>query len=316
MPSLTEPEAVDLVLHALVRAFQDRRQATAGASRTHLTKTVFRLADEFELPITRCWFKFGQYVTSPLVTPEHLAQVRDFGVGALASRIATDLQGEAARLQTRARELVPFFFEPLQDFLPDYYRREAPEPYQGIYASNFEMVSFLTQLPREDDNRGLQTHYADIAGPLVTKFHRAAASLVKDEEARTLVVEYTSFLEELVIRYDRADPSLDVSAWRRLVARAVQAYQDSIWNLPAAQIASETVVGPESEEVRSKMLHAASLGSQYRRDVFEPLRDEAEVRGFLPTEDDLRGLVADAKNRTATRAEAIEEFAHLARQGD
>jgi len=316
LPALTEAEAADLALFALVRAFEDRGRVTSGISQTHLTKAVFRLADAFDLPITRYWFKFGQYVAVPSVTTTRLAEVRGSGVGPLADRIRTDLRTEFQGLLAEARSLVPFFNEPLNEFLPDYYRREAPEPFRDLYATNFEMITFFSRLPDEEDSRGLHTHYGEIAGPLVTRFHRAAAPQVKDEEVRDLVVEYTSFLEELAVRYDREDPSLELDAWRRFFRKVVDAYQDSIWNLPAAQIARATAVGPRAEEVRASMDRTATLAPRYRREVFEPLHAEAETRGYLPSEEDLRPLLADAQSRTATRAEAIEELAHLARQGD
>ena len=317
-PALSEEEASDFALHSLVQAFRRIGAEAAGIDRTHLVKAVFKLADEFELPITRCWFKFGQFVLSDRVTSEGFARVRDSGIGALSQRLSSDLRDLFVRMRTFSETLVPFFSEPLNDFLPEYYEREAPDLYRGIYTTNFALVSFCRRLADVDFEPGQRTHFSQNAGPHVTKFHRAAAPIIADADARTLVLEYTSFLEELVIRFDvrMADSEFDLRGWKQFFVRATDGYVDHIWTLPAAQIAADTVVGPRGEEEKEAMLHTASLADRYRREHFHPIKQEAEEKGYLPAPEDLGDLVAGARERAATRAPAIEELSHLIRKGD
>ena len=310
----TEEEAIDLALFTLARALRDSRGISPTVDRTHLVKAVFRLSEEIGLPITRCWFKFGQFVLSESATPERFAQVRDAGIGSLSNRVSANLMG---LLQTRAAGLVSFFSQPLAQYLPDNYRTEAPERFREIYITNFECVSFCKRLVQGPDLRGRRTHYADNARPYVTKFHRAVAPFIADSEARSIVMDYTTLLEELVIRYDTlmAAQDFDLRAWNDFFSHATQAYLEKVWTLPAAQIGAETMVGPRAEEEREKMLHTASLGDRYRREFFEPLRNEAEEKGYLPTEADIEGVMSGARQRTS-RADAIEELSYLARKGD
>ena len=317
MPALTEEEASDLALFALDQAFRRLRRDSAGIYRTHLVKAVFVLADEFELPITRCWFKFGRFVLGGLVTPERFHQVRVSGPGRVSARIGTDLRVLSSRLTARSEALVPFFSEAMDDWLPDHYRNDAPASYREVYVSNFDLVSFCGRLGRED-LRGGRTHYAEIASPKVTAHHRSVAPFVRDTEARSLLLEYTSFLEELIIRYDglMASADFDLHAWRTFYERALGGYVDRVWTLCAAQIAAETIVGPGAAAGRESMLHTASLAGRYREETFEPIRREAEDLGFLPTEADLAALVTTARGATATRAEPIAELSYLMRRGD
>ena len=315
-PILTEEEAADLALFSLAQAFHRRNASLAGVDKTRLVKAVFKLADEFELPITRCWFKFGQFVPGDRVTENGFVRVRDAGIGPLSRRVSADLRGLFGDMQAFSETLVPFFSQPLDEFLPDYYEREAPAPYRGIYATNFAWVSFCRRMAGVALSPGQRTHYAESAGPTVTRFHRAAAPVIRDEEARSLVLEYTSFLEALVIRFDAlmADPALDLRFWTRFFARATGAYVDIVWTLPAAQIAADTMVGPRREEERRGMLHTTSLGERYRREHFEPILQEAGEKGYLPSAQDMGDLVARAREGAATRAPAIEELSYLIRE--
>jgi len=310
----TEDEAIDIGLFMLAEALQERRQMSPTVDRTHLVKALFRFAEDTGLPITRCWFKFGQFVPSERASPQRFAEVRDRGIGALSQKSSSNLLG---LMRTYASGLAPFFSQPLEDYLPDYYRLQAPEKYRGIYSTNFEMTSFCRRVIEAPDHRGTRTHYAESAGPHITKFHRAAAPFIVDSDARSLVIECTTLLEELVIRFDglNADPHFDVQNWIEFFSRALDGYTGKIWTLPAAQIGAETMVGPRAEEERHNMLHTASLGDRYRREFFEPIRDEAEEKGYLPTEADIEGVMSGARQRTS-RADAIEELSYLTRKGD
>ncbi len=310
----TEYEAVDLALFALAQALRESRGVSPTVDRTHLVKAVFRLAEDFDLPITRCWFKFGQFVLSESATPERFAQVRDSGIGPLSERVSENLMG---MLQSNAGSLVSFFSQSLDEYLPDNYRTQAPQRYRELYTANFECVSFWGRLVQGPDLRGNHTHYADNARPYVTRFHRAVAPFIAESEARSIVIDYTTFLEELVIRYDAlmAAQDFDLRAWNSFFSRSTEGYLEKIWTLPAAQIASETMAGPRAREERDRMLHTASLGDRYRREFFEPLRDEAEEKGYLPAEADLEGLLSAARQKTS-RADAIEELSCLTRKGD
>ena len=312
--TLTEDEAIDLALFTLAEALRQRRQISPTVSKTHLMKTVFRIAEDTRLPITRCWFKFGQFVPNERVSPEHFAEVRDRGIGSLSGKVSSNLMGV---LRTNAGSYVFFFSQPLDDYLPDYYRLQAPDKYRDIYTSNFGLVSFCKHLTEAPDHRGIRTHYADGVVSLVTKFHRAVAPFIVDSEARSLVVEFTTFLEELVIRFDalNVSQSFNVREWADFFSRAFKHYVEKIWTLPAAQIGAETMVGPREGEERGKMLHTVSLGERHRKETFEPLRNEAEEKGYLPTEADLDGLVSVARQRTS-RADAIEELLYLTRKGE
>ncbi len=317
MPALMEEEASDLVLFALDQAFRRLRQDPVGIDRTHLVKAVYLLADEFDLPITRCWFKFGRFVPGNWVTPDRFHHVRMSGPGALSARIGTDLRGLSSRLAVRAETLVPFFSQAMDDYLPDHYREDAPVPYRDVYVSIFQWVSFCRRLGGED-LRGQRTHYGEIAAPMVTAQHRAIASFVRDGEARALLLEHSTLLEDLVIRYDglNATHDFDLRRWKEYFARALGGYVDRTWTLCGAQIAAETMTGPRGAEEREGMLRTASLAGRYRGDTYEPLRKEAEELGYLPTQADLEALVSRARGATATRAEALEELSYLIRQGD
>lgn len=311
---LTEDEAVDLALFTLAEALREQRPVSPNVDVTHLVKALFKCAEDANLPITRCWFKFGQFVPIPQASPEHFAEVRERGIGSISSKVSPDLR---RLLRASAARQVSFFLGPLNEFLPDYYRLQAPPKYSGIYTTNFELYSFCNRLVEAPDHRGTRTHYSESARTHVTKFHRAVAPYMVDPEARSLVVEFTTLIEELIIRYDglNADTRFALRDWTEFFSKASDEYVDKIWTLPAAQIAAETMTGPRAEEERDGMLHTASMGDRYRREFFDPLRDEAEERGYLPTEADLEGLVSAARQKTS-RADAIEELSYLTRKGD
>ncbi len=316
-PDLTEDDATDLALLAIAQAFRRRNRESTGIDRTHLVKAVYRLADEFDLPITRCWFKFGQFVLTPRASPEGLARVHSLGVQAVTGRFDPDSRELLHRMAAFSERLVPFFSEPLDEFLPEYYETEAPGKYRDLYSSNFALVSFCRRVGKVLGMEGQRTHYSQSARAYVTRFHRAVG-VVKSSDARQLLLDYTSFLEELVIRFDTLAslPSFDSENWMRFSSKAVDIHVDQLWTLAAAQVAADTMTGPRVKEERDRMLHTASLAERYRTDFAEPIMAEAAQQGFLPTTEDLQVLVEQARSRTGSRAAAIEELTRLMHKGE
>ena len=306
------------MLLSLGQAFQRRGSDIRGVDRTHLVKVVFQLAHKFELPISRCWFKFGQFVTSERASPDRLSQLAPGRLGSvspvLQKLLASELRDLQRDLGRTAERFVSFFREPLDEFLPGYYANEAPPKYAPLYVANFELVSLCRRLQDIDDYRGRRLFNSQNLRPKLVQFHKAVAKVVHNPTALDTVIGYCLFLEELVLRMDfqmaRAD--FDLQAWKSLFRTVVDRYVGEVWSLPAAVVASETVVGPDADSWRKQMAAVLAGAGRIREEILEPLREQAESLGFLPSPEETGEALAEARRKTGTRAEAIDQLIFMA----
>ncbi len=314
---LSEEDAIDLALLALGQSFQRRGSEIRGVDRTHLVKAIHHLAGQFDLPITRCWFKFGQFVVSPRASPGRLLELAPGSFGGPSTNLQRLLASELRPLQQEmiraAEDLVGFFKEPLNDYLPSYYAEEAPTKFAPLYVSNFELVLFCRRLEEVEDYRGRRVHYSENLRPKLIQFHKSVAKVVTELEALETVVRFWLFVEELVLRMDfemaRAD--FDLVSWKAFFRRVVSGYVDQIWNLPAAVIARETVVGPAANEWRQQMARVLSNGTRIGEDILGPLRREAETLGLLPLPEETEESLSQGRQRVGTRATTIDDLLSL-----
>ncbi len=305
------------MLLALGQSFQRRGAEIRGVDRTHLVKAIHRLADQFDLPITRCWFKFGQFVVSGRASTERLLQLAPGSPGGPSSDLQRLIGSELRPLQQgmirAAEDLVDFFREPLNDYLPGYYAGEAPTRFAPLYVSNFELVAFCRRLEEVEDHRGMRVHYSENLHPKLIQFHKAVAKVVTELEALETVVRFWLLVEELVLRMDfqMARTDFDLVSWKAFFKRVANAYVDQVWNLPAAVIARETVVGPAANEWRQQMDRVLSNGRRLGNDILEPLREEAEILGFLPSPEETGESLAQGRQKIGTRADTIDDLLSL-----
>ena len=315
---LSEEHAIDLVLLSLGQAFQRRGSDVRGVDRTHLVKAVFQLADEFDLPIARCWFKFGQFVISERANPDRLFQLAPGRLGdvsrVLQERLVSDLRILQQELSRAAEGFVSFFREPLDEFLPSYYATAAPQEFVALYVANFELVSLCRRLQDIDDYRGRRLFNSENLRPKLVQYHKAVARVVSNPAELGTVIGYWLLLEELVLRMDfqmaRAD--FDLQAWKSFFGTVVDRYVREVWSLPAAVIASQTVIGPGAEDWRRQMASVLAGAERIRQEVLEPLREQADSLGFLPSPEETGQGLAEARRRIGTRAEAIDQFISMA----
>jgi len=209
-----------------------------------------------------------------------------------------------------AEGFVGFFREPLNDYLPGYYAGEAPSKFAPLYVSNLELVVFCRRLEEVDDYRGRRVHYSENLRPKLLPFHKAVAKVVTELEALETVVRFWLFVEELVLRMDflMARTDFDLVSWKAFFRRVVSEYVDQVWNLPAAVIARETVVGPAAIEWRQQMARVLSNGRRIGEDLLEPLRQEAEILGFLPLPEETGEGLSQGRQRIGTRADTIDDL--------
>ncbi len=311
---LSEADAIDLVLLAIGQAFQRCGAEMRGVDRTHLLKAVHRLADGFDLPITRCWFKFGQFVISDRASTDRLlllAPGRASEVSPVLQRLlASELRPLQQHVIQAAEGLIGFFREPLNEILPSYYAEEAPPEFSPLYVANFELTTFCRRLEDIEDYRGRRVHYSENLRPKLIQFHKAVAKVLTDAEALGTVIKYWLFVEEHVLRMDFQMAKMDfkLASWKALFKRVVDEYLARVWNLPSSVIARETVVGPGAEDWKRQMAKVLSSARNIEGETMEPLREEADSLGFLPSPSETRESLAEARQRAGTRADAIDQL--------
>jgi len=301
-PPLTEERLVDLVLLGLGTELE-RRDSLGFLSKTRLMKMAYSVIEDLSLPVTRGWYQFGWYVYSGELSEER--------VFALIGRRATDdasvdevqrlawTSTQYREIQSVAAKIVEGFrFRSTNEMVRELYATEAPESYRDLYLANWDYLEVVRGLQSAE-----QTHLAgalwDSVSSRTSSMH-GAISQFPDRAIRSLVLDYTSFLELLVIKLDAAglEPSV---ALREFVSATAGIYPGGVWRYPASWIFRETVRGPREDEARAQMQAHLGTVSLYARSVDARLREAGNL-GFLPTADELDAVVQRARTRLGDRA--------------
>jgi hypothetical protein len=255
----TEDELVDLILFGLSQVIQENKLRPVD-SETRIAKIAYDVSKNLDLPITRSWYKYGSYVwAGPTKKVNRLNQMLgliqpEFPDPQILIRKANTIWKV---LHQRIKEEI-FKHRLIQernlsDFLMDLYRKEAPKEYRNIYINHRKMTSHFERLSTVDNTQLFIYPALRTASDDVTSFHRTMIDFPAPKELRELVIDFSTFLEDLIVQHDALlDDRNGLIRWQQFFSRAYDCYSQKIWAYPASIIALQTVNGPSEKSVKNK----------------------------------------------------------------
>ena len=304
-PADDEDQALHVVMAEIGRLLQEKGVDLKFVTETKLNKWVSEVANRLNLPITRTWYLRGSYVHSPLVTVDTLRRWRQ-----LRSSESTPGNLDIRRTVEQVTDRWNLLYTRGEVFLERFYREEAPEEYRDLYLTNLVVGEALGQLspllqPESARRvRGDLTSWARIEtrlSPVVlaafSRFREALSAHDEFDAIAPLVESYTFLLEDVSRWLDRAATigvPLTESA-RSVGLRLIQTYSDSVWKLPAAQIAIRKAQGPRSPELRRTMQATSeSLAGALQRNL--PAVADDWSRSIKPVELKFRSRIRETQS--------------------
>jgi hypothetical protein len=284
-----EDQLVDLVLYAISKALRVR-EPLGDFGNTKIAKVVYDVAETMELPITRSWYMFGTYVWSDLVTEARMSEFWEPALSGLGIRHTVDLAGTSERktfsqMETVVKEHALLFDLSLSDFLDRLYDR-APRQYQRVYKTHRKVLERFRNIASPFPDAMPTPQFLNGSRD-ITAFQKEMLVFDDMPDMVDLVIEFTSFMEDLMVKYDESLD--DAGALGHLVSffrDAYDYYRNHIWTFPPSVITRETVTGERQDAIREdRRSHLAKLGRYLDKPA--SLREEAFLAGFYPSRNEV-----------------------------
>lgn len=215
-----------------------------------IQKLVYRIAEDWEIPLIRTWYRYGQFEPYNTLRPSEFSPSpleeldRPVRSGKFGTVTREDIQGYYA--ETNLDEV---WSQPMFDFLEENYQDWAPEEYRDLYLSNLEVLNTLEDILECDDEE-LATNAGDFitdmkSATLDLRYHMRSQERFTDD-VLTHTVSYLDSLQEALVKLESiSDPDpMQLQALRR----GYMIYHGYVWPWPAMIISIHKAKVPSNEE--------------------------------------------------------------------
>jgi hypothetical protein len=316
----TEEEIVDLVLLSIADEFFSKTQDTSRITRTALMKMVFAIVEDLDLPVTRCWFKFGGYLDHANITEARLNEL----VGKLAPGYtkfpsAQDVRTKLLpgnkeiydRCREKARENEKIFFTKRKDMMDEQYRTRLKGELRDVYLANREYTEFVWGMMNRIKDQGTYPMNAcQKMTDIVTRFHKQLSKMEDGERIVLLFSDFLDIVEQLFItleaRHYEEGPKLD--GWVSTMKMVQDYYNDSIWAYPAYLFAIKTAKGPRKDDIVKQKRTAFERIDMQLEDL-AAFKARVQSTGNLPTLQELEAHLERTKaGMSKERVKVLEKI--------
>lgn len=261
-----------------------------------IQKLAYRVAEEWEIPIIRTWYKYGQFqpynsFRPKNVQPKHLSEEtlqREVESGRFGSVTVREIKGYFIESQNVSEVWnVPMF-----NFLHSNYKEWAPKDFRRLYLANLDILEVLETVVGTDPGK-----LSADAENLVSTFQGASLDLkfeLKDREAFdpdvvSNVCEFLNSLQEVLIYMSGREPSkIPMSS----LDRAYELYHNSVLSWAAMNISIKEAEVPEREK-RDFKKTGEELVEEYEETTSTRVSEwqsEIDRLGLVPDASDFRAV--------------------------
>lgn len=306
----TEDQYVDLIVYAISQEVEEREDSV-DINNTRIAKIARDVAKNLGLDITHSWYRYGTYVWSEYARIERVEQFRSFGlrdttVNSTMKRAETvycelyrDIRKEVANHALVTRES-------LSEFLPQLYKK-APKPFNRIYESNWKIFSRFSKILRPNSDSYFVPQMLN-ASREISALQKMIFNLGDYPEVIDLVIEYTNFLESLLVKHDFLCDNYDsLIQFKRHLDDAFDYYKTNIWTLPASIFTINTVRGPREHDVIQRMNQNLSRTPHYVSEVNEKI-EKSMRNNFYPTREESEVVMRRMPDLLGEDKKVIDEF--------
>ncbi|WP_248518017.1 hypothetical protein [Salinarchaeum laminariae] len=240
MESALHDEEIDLNIPAEytgVTGFYD--------SNLKINKLAYAAIDEFDLPLLRTWYKYGQYEPYEELRPKSLSIGDNAEDAYVPSGLKTDVTQADIKQYLLDRDLRSVFEQDKFEFLVENYEDWDPEPYTDAYIASTKIIQVLEKL----DNSNSETIIAQV-GDLRDDFKQASIDLRYNldtidafgEDIHEHAKSYLMNLEDALVKIDETSDVTEDQV--ETIQEASQVYHESVLPWAAMIISIDRADGP------------------------------------------------------------------------
>jgi len=108
-----------------------------------IKKLAYAAIEEFELPLIRTWYKYGQYEPYEELRPKRMEVGANAEDAYIPSRLKKDITQTDIKDFLIDRDLISMFEQDIFSFLEENYREWDPQPYTNAYIYSTEVIELL-----------------------------------------------------------------------------------------------------------------------------------------------------------------------------
>ncbi len=274
------------------------------ATKTRIQKIIFTILDNFEIPVTHSWYMWGGFIHSPVLEGQSFGQIRSFysknpdKVGNLRTKMekmglpVNDILDD---LQDNVDYVLKF--RSSEEFLPVYYKNEAPEEYKDVYVSKQELTTLFSKIGKSILDERIIPKKLRVNQEL-SNFHKASFNVFENEVLEECSLRFAdlveSALEKIVINVNERNKNKQYVNY--LFFNAKKIFDSYIWNPYACEISVNTVKGDQSNQVSRNMeFRKTKLISECPQSV-DHFEIQTENKNIKPTWKELRNSKTKSKN--------------------
>lgn len=277
-----------------------------------INKLAYRAIDNFDLPILRTWFRYGQvepheYITAESITPqpfeEQTASPQTPNLD--KRRYPSPMEIKEFLLSENLEEMIE---QDIFEFLEDNYREFAPDDITDLYLANLELlkefdrIHFRNQEDLDEDILDIYKRFkmasVNVRGELLAndRFNE----IVENHVERGLHV-----CQDAILSYSqKEDPT---STQKQKLSRCRYVYHRYIWRWPAMIISIDEAIGPKFGRFEHPTEEMENIRKTCPSKIDE-LREELVQTGLQPKAEDYKSVHGSATQTVLGLERAAIEF--------
>lgn len=252
---LSSGEVIEKVKGGLEAALHDenltvKKDESYGFSDTNIKiqKLVYRVIEEFELPVIRTWYKYGQFEPYGTLRPKNIephplenphGEIPTKGLGPIDHLAVKQFLCDEAGIRDE-------WEKPLFEFLRDNYENDAEDRFRGIYLEHLRVLEILEEIVNDNHlDENAEEYVRGVKNATTGLWYEMdSASYFEDQDIqgnRNFLDTLQMALVSLQAEKDPEGPQISA------VKGAHSLYHNYICPLPAMRISVEEAKGPSDE---------------------------------------------------------------------
>lgn len=210
-----------------------------------INKLAYAAIEEYDLPLVRTWYKYGQYEPYEEIDPKSLNIGDNSDNAYVPSSLKTDVTQGRIKDYLLDRDLSSMFDKELFDFLIENYKEWEPKPYTDTYIASTEIIRVLETL-QESDDEGIILKASDLRND----FKQASIDLRYDLDSINtfddeLLEHAQTYLGDLEDALRVVDETSEVNeSQMETIKEGRKVYHEYVWPWAALQISLDKAEGP------------------------------------------------------------------------
>jgi len=278
------------------------------ASHTRIQKIIFNILDEFDISVTRSWYKWGGFVHSDELDTCFTSLRDDYsrnpertlGLRQKVQSLGIPIDVIRHSLEKRVDEVISM---PSKDFLILYYKNESPVEYRNLYVAKQEMSNFFDDIATAGNVNTMLDKSHKISDD-ITQFHKTSVTLFDDARLREATFSFTDLIENVLDKLNLLIERKERISKEKLLffKKSKDVFDDFIWNPYACEISQRTVKGIRANAEKEKMRYQKERKISQTSSELDVLQYEMKERRLESSYEELQAIKKIAfKNETAAK---------------